>query len=99
MYGNGSVITSSGSDNRFYLSTPTILGGTRVFGISQLLDYSATDKHKTLINRLNSTNGGSSTENVEQQAARWANTAAVTSIEIFGNFASGATFNLYGVIA
>ena len=61
----------------------------------QLMDYSATDKHKTSLLRFNnaSTNGP-----VQAQALRWANTAAITSILIYnGTFLSGSTFALYGI--
>jgi len=68
--------------------------------ISQLMDYSATDKHKTSLTRINN-----SIAVVTARAGRWANTSAVTSINLFNSsangevFAIGSTFNLYGVIA
>ena len=62
--------------------------------ITQWLDYSATDKHKTSLGRANSP-----TSEVGMSASRWANTAAITSLTLLGAFASGNTFALYGVIA
>jgi hypothetical protein len=65
--------------------------------ISQLFDYSATDKHKTMLWR-----GNDSGAEVSAMAGRWANTAAVTTLRVHtvvGDFASGSTFSLYGVIA
>jgi len=63
----------------------------------QILDYSSTDKETTTISRTgNGTNGNDVISN------RWANTSIVNSITILtstGDFASGSTFDLYGVIA
>jgi hypothetical protein len=67
--------------------------------ILQIMDYSATDKHKTALGRYGSTGPSE----VEMSATRWANTAAVTSLVVriapSGSFNSGVSFSLYGVIA
>jgi hypothetical protein len=63
--------------------------------IFQIMDYSATDKHKTLLSRSDRT--GST---VQANAYRWANTAAVTTVRVqmIGiNFAASTTFNLFGI--
>jgi hypothetical protein len=68
----------------------------------QIMDYSATDKHKTTLVSRKMHGASSSVFRVGPLAARWADTSAITSISIFlnsGNIASGSTFNLYGVIA
>jgi hypothetical protein len=62
-----------------------------------LMDFSATDKQKPVIAR----NDGAAS-NTRAQAARWANTAAITSLKLFpapgyGNFATGSTFSLFGI--
>ena len=60
------------------------------------LDYSATDKQKIVLSRSNHTG------EIDMNAARWANTAAITSLTLSpqsGSFNSGSTFYLYGVIA
>jgi hypothetical protein len=65
--------------------------------IAHIMDYSAADKHKTVLSRNNVAGGGT-----DAFANRWANTAAITSVEIRNpaqSFASGTTFSLYGVIA
>jgi hypothetical protein len=65
--------------------------------IHQIMDYSATDKHKTSLTRQNA-----ASFEVGAFAGRWANTAAITSVvaSLSANqFASGCTFSLYGVIA
>lgn len=68
------------------------------FSITQLMDYSATDKHTTLLSRQKD----GTDEQVHGYAGRWANTAAVTSLEIrtsSNSYASGSTFSLYGIEA
>lgn len=62
--------------------------------VIQIMDYSATDKHKTVLVRANSSYG------VDAHAGRWINTGVVSSLEIFpstGTFEIGSTFSLYGV--
>jgi hypothetical protein len=64
------------------------------------MDYSATDKHKTGLIRDNGQQGSDLA--VRAYAARWANTAAITSIQYFttaGNLNTGFTLSLYGVIS
>jgi len=63
----------------------------------EIFDYSATDKHKSLLIRSHK----DEPDFIKQQAARWAQTAALTSLEIYdnggANFAAGSTFSLYGI--
>ncbi len=70
---------------------------SRSLTISQIMDYSASDKHKTVLNRWAS----SSQDLVMASAARWANTAPITSLRIFssGGIVAGSTISLYGVVA
>lgn len=97
MVGNGSTASSS---------APSALAGNVIFNygtgtnlstwILTLLDYSATDKHKTLLGRQDSTG------NTAAAANRWANTAAITSFYVWpasATWAAGSTFALYGVSA
>jgi hypothetical protein len=59
-----------------------------------LMDYSATDKHKSGVARYGNTGESA------MAATRWANTAAVTSLQILmtsGGFNAGSTFALYGI--
>jgi hypothetical protein len=72
---------------------------TPVFSTVSVMDYSATDKHKTTLNRDLSTRIDTSRATIAA-AVRWANTAAITSLEIFmraGNFNAGGRFDLYGI--
>jgi hypothetical protein len=61
----------------------------------QIMDYSATDKHKTSLTRF-----GSAGSHVQAQANRWANTAAITSITfVNATYNANSTFSLYGISA
>ncbi len=71
-------------------------------GISHIMDYSATDKHKTILTRRN----GDTAPNLLQSAAiatRWASTSAISSIYLFNvdnsNFKTGSSFYLYGIVS
>jgi hypothetical protein len=76
--------------NNFNSTSPTVL-------IADFLDYSVTDKQKSVLMRSNS-----SSQAVAANVTRWANTAAITSLAIktqASTFAAGSTFTLYGVSA
>lgn len=62
----------------------------------ELLDYSQTDKFK-----LATARAAGDSNIVLTYSGMWANTAAVTSVTLFpsaGNFVSGSTFALYGIL-
>jgi hypothetical protein len=64
--------------------------------VVQFMDYSATDKHKTILSRPQESSLGA----VLANAGRWSNTAAITSILVYAGsdqFASGFTATLYGI--
>ena len=65
------------------------------------LDYSATDKHKAILQR-----GAQPTINTNAYAMRWASTSAISSIQLYSpdyfggtldTWSAGSTFSLYGV--
>jgi hypothetical protein len=93
MRGNGSTTDSNTADrliSQFYSASRNNL-------ICQIMDYPATDKHKTLLIRDQNANA-----QTLARAMRWSNTSAVTSIAITtatSTFAATTTFALYGVIA
>jgi len=96
MFGNSG---GAGSDTSTTTRIPTTAGNSslRTAFISQVMDYSATDKHKTVLTRNNITDN-----NVTAIAGRWANTAAITSVTVLSpgsTITSGSTISLYGVIA
>ena len=93
--GNGSA-ASSGTGGTSYIEVAIFSQNTgqNLLCQIQFCDYSATDKHKSILIRANNASRAT-----EMTAARLAITAAITSITLqpaSGNIASG-TFNLYGV--
>lgn len=61
--------------------------------IIHIMDYSATDKHKTFLRRTNEASLAT-----EAAAHRWASTAAITSINLaMSSMNTGSTFALYGI--
>jgi hypothetical protein len=95
MAGNGSTAYS------FTLTRTGIFtmaaGASRFMMIAQIMDYSATDKHKTVISR-----GNGPDFEISGTAARWPSTSAITSVAAragASTFAAGSTLSLYGVIA
>ena len=95
IYGSGSSAASDTSDVNT-INTGDLINNQ--VAIVQIMDYSATDKHKTSLTRITNP-----TAFVGANAFRWANTAAITSVGLHpagvNTFAIGSTFNLYGVIA
>ena len=90
--------TGSNSTSGTSFSMFGMLNGNANTDIFEILDYSATDKHKTMLNRYDSPQA----DGTYMIADRWASTSAITSIVFTattGNFASGSTFALYGVSA
>jgi hypothetical protein len=92
--GNGSSTASSTFDEISWFSASNY--GTSGLSMWQFMDYSVTDKHKTVLSRVND-----STANVSMAAHRWASTSAITALEVTtlgnGNYSAGSTFYLYGV--
>jgi hypothetical protein len=94
MFGNSG---GTGSDTSTTTRIPTTAGNSslRTAFISQVMDYSATDKHKTVLNRNNITDN-----NVAAIAGRWANTAGITSVTVLSPgsvITAGSTITLYGI--
>jgi hypothetical protein len=63
---------------------------------ADIMDYSATDRHKTLISRYSN-----AANEAGAMASRWGSTAAITNIELIttsaATYAAGTTFSLYGI--
>lgn len=94
--------TGSATNSLVYRNATTIQGmfdsigtGTgRINSVLQFMDYSATDKHKTIIGRSSSASNG-----VTAFVARHATTSATNIIRIagFDNITVGSTLSLYGI--
>lgn len=76
-------------------STPS----STVFGqiALNIMDYSATNKHKTILRRTDQSADGTSAA-----VQRWPSTVAITSLQFYaqsGNLGIGSSFTLYGIAA
>lgn len=96
MEGNGSATNTLAVSNAGAATLAPADTNDGVYTIN-FMDYSATDKHKTFLSRINVAATGT-----RAMAHRWANTAAVTSIRIAissSTFVAGTSLSLYGVAA
>jgi hypothetical protein len=96
MFGTGST-SGSNVQTTTYVPVSYPVNSARVAIQVSIMDYSATNKHKTLLSRSGQANSA-----VDAWAGRWANTAAITSFgmaPVSGNFQAGSTFSLYGIAA
>lgn len=76
-----------------------IIGPANTFtnlGVIQIMDYSASDKHKVILSRY----GSASTDN-QITASRYASNTAISSVTIFDilgqTYQTGSTFSLYAI--
>ena len=97
MTGNG-VSTSSGtqSGTALQFNMTTITNSDQVLLTVDMMDFSQTNKQKSVLSRYNRSTGG-----VEVWAQRWSSLSAINSITVFcgSAFAVGGTFFLYGIEA
>lgn len=91
--GNGST-TASVTLSQLQMGILTNASVNQMF----IFDYSATDKHKTILSR-----GNTASNQISMFAGRWASTSVITQIKLLAtngqSYSSGSTFSLYGVIA
>ena len=92
----GAATSGSGTaDSSYRIGT---IGTGLASIIVQIMDYSATDKHKTALVRHDS----AAEDRVYAFAARWGDTSAISSILVnceSDTFTAGSTFYLYGIEA
>jgi hypothetical protein len=94
MLGNGGSALSGSATSRSWSS---IRGANLTQYEASVMDYSATDKHKSVLVRQSS-----AADSALAIAGRWANTAAVTSLAVSlgaATFSTGTTLSLYGILA
>lgn len=98
MYGEGSGSGVSSSFASTYGYIGDVFSTSQTSILVQLMDYSASDKNKTFLYRMN--NAGNY---VMAGASRWASNTAVSNIKFELNngaaWSIGTTISLYGVIA
>jgi hypothetical protein len=101
MHGTGSAAQSSSNTSAtgMQLTWYTNPDATNLFNAkASLMDFSATDKHKTALVRVDEVSEGTSAI-----AYRWGSTSAITSLLVTtggaDTFSTGSTFALYGIVA
>lgn len=101
LWGNGSSTSTSGSNSASWIDTFINLdagSSERALMIAEIMDYSTTNKHKSVLVRTAISSKWSMIV-----AGRWANTSAINSVQIsaFSNsfYPSGSTFYLYGIVS
>jgi hypothetical protein len=99
MTGNGSTTASTTSTLTHMPLVDAVKATTALdpIYIVNIMDYSATNKHKPILVRSNEASTGT-----EAFAGRWINTGAVTSVQVrtnTGSWTAGGRFDLYGIIA
>ena len=93
--GNGSSINASFSASLTFAVVGRMSGSVQSTNIFQIMDYSATDKHKIVVGR-----GSAPDDYVRAVVSRWPSTAAITSIEVYkdgANLDAGTVVSLYGI--
>lgn len=98
---NGSSILSNAgtSTSIYWTNNYSDFGTVAAPLIINIMDYSATDKHKNVLIRSNNANA-----EVSMATGRWASTAAVTSFKLdvsagASGYIAGSTFELFGIVA
>jgi len=97
MEGNGSTATSETQTAQVRIQIGQVPISNRTMSIANIMDYSATNKHKSIISRFDT-----AADRTNATASRWASTSAITSLRLFPNadsFAVGSTFSVYGIAA
>ena len=88
--------TGSDTNTQPFIDIGAMNTSDGLLNITNIMDYSATDKHKTVLVRAQESALGA----VLATAGRWANTAAITSVTVYAGsdqFAAGTTVALYGI--
>lgn len=99
MQGNGTTASGATTANQTGArlnGSADIMTDFSFNAVINIMDYSVTDKQKSVLSRTNSSAG------VDTTAARWANTNAVTSVTVYpaaGSFDVGSTFALFGIVS
>jgi hypothetical protein len=103
LQGNGATASSSGTASQGYIIGPLISGSTQLtnnYGcvIVDILDYTNTNKYKTVRSFGGYDNNGSGA--ISLTSGLWLNTAAITSIQAGAFYQSDDTYtriSLYGI--
>ena len=103
MWGEGSSgFSTSGSLSGIFAGLAPSGGNVWCMARSQIMDYSASDKHTTVLSRAD-WDDSLTDENAYATACRWAVTDVVSSVKVLlsggQSFDTGTTISLYGIEA
>lgn len=93
--GNGTSAVSQSGTNAWLAYN--LSAGDGLLSVVQIMDYSATNKHKTSLHR-----GNSPIQGTEMLVQRWSSNVAINQVTVLAvstTWNTGATFSLYGRIA
>jgi hypothetical protein len=98
-YISGSGATASSGRGSNYTAAVFGQGGNSsnsefAVSIAHILNYANTTTYKTTVSRANE-----SSTNVQSWTSLWRSTAAISTIKVQSNFATGSMFTLYGIKA
>lgn len=100
---NGATSYTSGvGEAQAYVLQNAAVSGEQFNTIANIMDYSATDKHKTILSKTTAKDTVDSTMMVQTNVNRWASTSPVTSVAVtaqLANFDTGTVLSLYGIEA
>lgn len=84
------------NSNQNYIWSPLFNSGGNAANLTvfQIMDYSRTDKHKTVLSK-----SSIPTSVVSMESWRWANLSAINSIYVEPDLTTGSTLSLYGITA
>ena len=97
-YSSTAASGSASGVAQIWISDSASVAGDPIMLKAQIMDYSDTSKHKTVLGRADYSNSNNGSL-VEATVNRWASTSAVNAISIFtssGSFQVGSTFSLWG---
>lgn len=100
---NGATSYTSGvGDAQAYVLQNAAQASTQLNMIANIMDYPATDKHKTVISKCSAVDNVGGGQMVQTNINRWASTNAITSVLVsaqLAEFAEGTTVSLYGIVS
>jgi hypothetical protein len=97
--GDGTSVTSAATNNTNWLCTNAADLDNLAHSMIHIFEANQTDRHKFVL-----INTGRAAAGVDAMSGRWANTSAITSVDLYNNLGSsnfvvGSSFYLYGIVA
>jgi hypothetical protein len=97
IFGNGSTAGSNRTTNSTSITSLFTVNGSITNNIIHIMNYSNTTTYKSVLTR-----NDDASNSAIAAVGLWRSTSAINSVNIFplsGNFVSGSTFTLYGILS